>query len=128
MKVRNVTLISIQTETPVKVFRAGKDLMTIVPQSLELRVPDGRAKVRSFLVGVSSDQGINWTFIDGNIGEDRIRVIVPHLPREMRLPPPQQPVVEKKSAQSRRQRRFWGFGIVPADSRIGTRMLYGASI
>jgi hypothetical protein len=96
MKAQGVTVLAVKAEAPNAVFRAERELMTVVPQSLELAVPDGKLKAKSFLVGISSDRGATWTFIDGGIGEARIRELVPSLPRQMVLPQPQRPVLEKK--------------------------------
>lgn len=95
MKAQNMMILASTADAPVKIYRAGAVLMTVVPVKIEMGTPDGKLTLRSFLVGVSVDKGEKWTFIDGNIGEEKIREILPNMPREMKFPEMRKPMREK---------------------------------
>lgn len=91
MKAKKFRFLGAKVDPPTKIFRAGAERMTVVPMSLDMQIPDGtKVRVRSFLVGVTKD-GKKWTFVDGNVGEAKIREVVPNLPKEMKLPKAQKP-------------------------------------
>jgi hypothetical protein len=53
--------------------------------------------VKSYLIGVSADDGAHWTFIDGSGKAEERKKIVPDLPAALKLPRPQQPQYIKGS-------------------------------
>lgn len=62
-----------------------------------MKVPGGRATAKSFLLGISTDKGKTWTFVDGNgIGDEKVkRKLLPNLPAEFKLPKKEKPVFRK---------------------------------
>jgi hypothetical protein len=75
---------------PSVLVEAKKDCYSIVVTSLKLSGPGGAVGTkRSFLIGVSTDRGATWKFIDGEgIGVDRgkAKQILPNFPDELPLP------------------------------------------
>jgi len=64
-----------------------------------MSVPQGRALVRTWLLGVSSDQGKTWTFIDGGkLNAEAIKQYFPNFPAKLTLPAKQVPQLEKKKS------------------------------
>jgi hypothetical protein len=67
----------------------------VVPFDLRMTGPDGAKGVTpSYLIGVSTDGGASWKFIDGNgIAGDRakLRQVLPGFPDTLALPPKQNP-------------------------------------
>lgn len=63
----------------------------IVPETLVLSVEGGTLKKASYLLAISGDGGLNWTFVDG-AGLTKplatLRRMIPNLPSELKLPKP----------------------------------------
>jgi hypothetical protein len=71
---------------PSEPITAGKELYIGIPFDLEMTVTGGRLLSRGFLVGVSSDGGKSWTFVDGVPGRDKIKELLPNLPDALVFP------------------------------------------
>src|SRR4051794_10578082 len=56
MKAKGFAFVSLKVEAPTRAVRSGRELVTVVPQVVEMSTPAGKAKARSFLVGVSANQ------------------------------------------------------------------------
>jgi hypothetical protein len=77
-----------QTEKPVL---RGTKAYVVVPTTLEMNSPKGRAKAIGFLFGISSDGGKNWKFVDGaSMKLQAVRDIL-EVPADMKLPEPKDP-------------------------------------
>jgi len=92
LKSQGLTLKVTEVGKP-SLAKAGKSFYAIVPYTTEITGKDSEVVVKTFLVGVSSDDGKTWTFINGNVGEAKLRKFLPELPKEPRLP---ETKVEKK--------------------------------
>jgi hypothetical protein len=82
-----------------QLVREGTEVQVILPIRLQLDVPGGRATVKSHMLGITSNGGTSWTFVDLNkVGDDQgaLRRIVPRLSRALSLPAPEPPVVSPK--------------------------------
>jgi hypothetical protein len=72
---------------PTQFAAMGSDLATVVPCSVEYRGGDSRKVSESFLLGVSSDRGKTWTFIEGaHASRERLKELLPNLPDAIKLP------------------------------------------
>jgi hypothetical protein len=81
-----------------KPVAGGDELYTVVPLTLEMKVPGGTSTLNSFLLGVSRDKGKTWTFVDGSkIGDDArmTKRLLPNLPAELKLPKKEKPAFKK---------------------------------
>ena len=47
-----------------RIVQYKDELQCTIPQTLQLKVPGGSMLTVSTLIGISSDKGVNWTFID----------------------------------------------------------------
>jgi hypothetical protein len=82
-------------DAPTAIADAGNDIVAVVPQSLEMTVPGGKLTAKSYLIGLSSDQGQTWTFIDGaGIDAKSLKTLLPNFPKDVKLPAKQQSVFE----------------------------------
>lgn len=82
---------------PTALVSSGEKLFAIVPTSVSLKGPLRTVTQPSYLIGVSSDQGKSWVFLDGaGIGDEKEKVfqVIPEFPRDLKLPGKQQPVFE----------------------------------
>jgi hypothetical protein len=59
----------------------------LLPYRLTLTTPKGIVEYDSFLVGVSSDGGKTWWFVNGVNDHSLLRSLLPHLPSSIKLPP-----------------------------------------
>jgi len=72
---------------PGEILTEGDTTFVVVPAVLGLQSPDGVLKGKSYLLGLSPDQGKSWTFIEGSSLENKaVRKILPKLPAKLRLP------------------------------------------
>ncbi|MCI0701801.1 MAG: hypothetical protein L0241_12025 [Planctomycetia bacterium] len=72
---------------PSEPIQAGKDLYVIIPFALDVSTPEGRRVFcKSGLVGVSSDNGKTWVFVDTCPGRDAVKQILPDLPDKLPIP------------------------------------------
>ncbi len=77
--------------------KIGPWTITVVPETLTLRMPGARAQQESFLLAISADEGKSWKFIDlGPLSEDQLFRIFPELKGQFRMPP-KKPAVPEKS-------------------------------
>ena len=99
MAKQGIQLLSTSIQSRVELAQGGDDWFAVVPYDLEMSVPQGRALVRTWLLGISPDQGKNWTFVDGGkLNVDTVKRLFPNFPAKLTLPTKQQPQFEKKKS------------------------------
>jgi len=81
--------------TPGEFLTEGANTFVVVPTTMEMTFPAGRAISKTYLLGISSDAGKTWTFADGaglsnKASRDRL---LPKLPAKLKLPEIQQPEI-----------------------------------
>jgi hypothetical protein len=54
----------------------------------------GKISQKTFLIGISSDKGKTWTFINGDLDIKRVKSVFPNLPEKLKLPDKEKPVLE----------------------------------
>jgi hypothetical protein len=98
LKDRRIAMESFRVGEAREVVESGKELYVIVPCSIVVQRPDAKVTTSSYLLGVSSDAGKTWTFIDGaGVTEENLKQIVPNFPFDkLKLPAKTPPVVEEK--------------------------------
>nr|WP_294944732.1 hypothetical protein [uncultured Mucilaginibacter sp.] len=78
--------------TPGKFYKAGAELHCLLPEDIIIRTATGRYLSRSYLLGVSSDNGESWTFLDvGNMPADVLHALLPNFNEELKIPAPVKP-------------------------------------
>ncbi len=95
LKSRGIVFRGAKVDPPMEFASADGEMFTVVPFSLEITVPGQKITQRTFVVGVSGDRGQTWTFINGDVGEAQVKLLLPNLPKELKLPKHQPPVIEK---------------------------------
>lgn len=91
LKEKGFRIVAYSVDPPDSFVAAGKTLYTVVPTRIEMSAPGGKLIARSYLIGVSGDEGANWTFVDGSGKAELTKKILPDLPGTLKLPEPQQP-------------------------------------
>jgi hypothetical protein len=84
---------SVEVAEPGEYVEEGKSTYVVVPTTTEMSVPGGRMVLRSYLLGISTDGGKAWTFVDGSgMGTvEKRKMIFPKLPEKLKLPEAHEP-------------------------------------
>lgn len=99
MKAGGVAMEDARVDPPSALQEQGNSLYSVLPLSVTVRLPQGRFRTHSFLLGVSTDQGAHWTFVDGAPGAEKIRQLLPDLPKDLPLPERRAPMpIEDEAA------------------------------
>lgn len=107
MKDKGFVFNSAKVEDATTPVAAGSELYTVVPMTVEMKVPGGTVSSKSFLLGVSTDKGKTWKFVDGSgIGgnEKLLKEILPNLPATLKLPKKEKPVFQKTDSDKKTDR------------------------
>ena len=97
MKGQGFRVLTYKVAAPSSFVAEGGTTFTVLPSEIEMSAPGGKLVVKSYLIGVSADDGAHWTFIDGSGKAEERKKIVPDLPAALKLPRPQQPQYIKGS-------------------------------
>jgi hypothetical protein len=96
MKEHGSEIVSFKVGDPSEFQTGGWDLFTVVPTTVVVKVPEAKLTGKSFLLGISADQGKTWSFIDGSqLTEETVKGLFPKFPSSLKLPEKSEPVVEK---------------------------------
>ena len=71
------------------------EIQCVVTQIMEMKMPErGRIISRSYLVGISSDAGNTWYFLDvQNMGIEEAKKMFPNLCKDLQIPPKSSPQI-----------------------------------
>lgn len=93
MRDKGISFDKVTIGTPSRTVIAGDEIHCLVPQTVYMKVPDGKMKTETQLIAVSQDKGINWFFIDAvNLNKDNIKRVLPNYNFDLMLPAKKQPV------------------------------------
>ena len=96
LETQGYSFTNISIDKPAKLVHVNKMLQCVVMQHIEMKVPGGRVTTNASLIGISSDNGNNWTFIDTH-GADlkTLQKSIPALSSQLSLPEKEKPVFYK---------------------------------
>src|ERR1044072_389272 len=85
---QGVTVLSSTVSEPTQIIHDAGSIYAVVVNTLKLKARDGVFQTESTLIGVSSDNGANWTFVDAS-GSDtgELKKILPAVANQLKLPP-----------------------------------------
>ncbi len=95
MKAKGFALRSVKVDEPSEPVVAGAEQYVVVPFLLEMKAPGGRLLQKAFVIGVSGDTGKTWTFVNGDLDLAKVKLVLPKLPEDLKLPKREKPVFEK---------------------------------
>ena len=99
MKKKGLSIQSFTTGQADKLVQgADGQLYGVIPTTLVLDAPEAVITLRSFLIGISTNQGKTWVYIDGANGADAVRREYTDLPEELMLPAKQKPGYQLKTS------------------------------
>lgn len=95
MKDEGFSFIDINFKDPSKFIKKGNEIQFTITQQLLMNTPNGKLVGNSTLIGISKDNGKNWTFIDSaGKSKEAIRKIFPNMSPNLVLIPKKQEMVE----------------------------------
>jgi hypothetical protein len=93
MEVEGVSVLSSTAAAPTQIVHASKWIYAVVPTTLKVKAKDGIFQTESSMIGLSSDQGANWTFIDaGGKDHKQLLSILPAPSDVLKLPAEKEPL------------------------------------
>ena len=95
MKSKGYAIRSVKVGNPSDPVSEGGESYVVVPIQLEMKAPGGKIHQKGFVIGVSRDKGKTWTFVNGDLGKQKVKQILPNLPDKLKLPKKQKPEFEK---------------------------------
>ena len=93
MEAEGVSVLSSTAEAPIQIVHVSEWIYAVVPTTLKVKARDGIFKTESSMIGVSSDRGVNWTFIDaGGKDHTQLKSYLPAPADALKLPAEKEPV------------------------------------
>jgi hypothetical protein len=88
-------MVSYEVSEPGEPVIEGGSAYVILPTTLQVRAPKFRVVTGAYMLGISTDGGKTWKFVDASLStpEDRYRIF-PDLPARLQFPKKKQPVFE----------------------------------
>ena len=95
LKGKGITFKKYQIGKPGDFHREGDNTFVVVPTVLEMSLPGNKLIAKSYLLGISADNGKSWKFADGaGMQNKALRdKVLPKLPPKLQLPAKEQPKV-----------------------------------
>jgi hypothetical protein len=93
MEAEGVVVLSSTAGAPTQIAHTSGSIYAVLPTTLKVRAQDGVFQTESSMIGISSDGGATWTFIDAG-GKDRteLKSLLPGIGDKLNLPPAKEPV------------------------------------
>ena len=91
-------MLSYTIGEPEPATKIGPQLYAIAPTKMRTQSPHGIIASESFMIGISSDGGENWTFLGGSGATDeaQLRAVLPEVVGKLKLPEKKAPTLERK--------------------------------
>lgn len=78
--------------SPGHIYKAGDELHCLLPEEIIFRTNAGRYLARSYMLGISKNNGKSWTFMDvGSMPADVLHRLLPNFNDDLKIPPPLKP-------------------------------------
>lgn len=94
MKKEGFEFKSVKVGDPSDIVKQANELYLYVPFELTMKIPKRKITAPSYVIGVSTDQGKTWKYVDG-MGGENMNKILPDLPASLKLPEKKKPTIEK---------------------------------
>ena len=97
MEAQGLKVISYEPGEPEPAIRIDQALYAIVPATMRAQAKVGVVRLESFMIGVSSDDGENWTFVGGAgaTDEEQLRAVMPEVLGKLKIPEKKKPILER---------------------------------
>ncbi|HEY3405787.1 MAG TPA: hypothetical protein VGK59_20525 [Ohtaekwangia sp.] len=92
MKEQGITFEQVTIGEPTPIVTAGNEIHCLIPQTILMKVPNGKVRSESHLLAVSQNSGEHWFFIDTvKLNKDNIKMVVPNFNEALQLPDKKEP-------------------------------------
>jgi hypothetical protein len=93
MEAEGVVVLSSTAAAPKQIVHVSGWIYAVVPTTLKVKAQDGIFQTESSMIGLSSDNGDNWTFIDaGGKDHTQLKSVLPAPADKLELPADKEPV------------------------------------
>jgi hypothetical protein len=93
MEAEGVVVLSSTVGAPTQIVHATGSIYAVLPTTLKVKAQDGVFQTESSMIGISSDGGATWTFIDaGGKDQTELKSLLPSVGDRLNLPPAKDPV------------------------------------
>ena len=93
MESEGVTVLSSTAAAPIQIVHVSNWIYAVVPTTLKVKAKDGTFQTESSMIGISSDSGAHWTFIDaGGKDHKELKNLLPATADALKLPADKEPV------------------------------------
>lgn len=92
MEQKGTQVIGLKYGTPSSIIKQKDELQCTIPQTMTLKVKEGKIMAQSTLIAISQDKGAHWFFVDaGERDMATIRASLPNVSKLLTLPTPEPP-------------------------------------
>lgn len=93
MEAEGVVVLSSTAGTPTQVINVSGSIYAVLPTILKVKAKDGIFQTEGSMIGISSDNGTTWTFIDaGEKDQKDLKKLLPTVADKLSLPKEKLPV------------------------------------
>ena len=93
MEAEGVVVLSSTAGAPTQIVHSSGSIYAVLPTTLKVKAQDGVFQTESSMIGISSDGGATWTFIDaGGKDQNQLKNLLPDAASKLNLPAEKQPV------------------------------------
>lgn len=93
MEAEGVVLLSSTAAAPTQILDDSGSIYAVLPIASKVKAKDGVFQTDGSMIGISSDSGANWTFLDtGGKEPGQLRILLPNVADKLNLPPDKRPV------------------------------------
>lgn len=93
---KGLKVVSVEVVSISEPVQAGSELHAVVRTKRTVKGPTGRQIQATYVIAVSSDEGENWTFVDGqNLTPAHVVALFPDFNVDLVLPGKSEPVFER---------------------------------
>lgn len=98
MKAQGFVIKSYVVGEPGPFHSSGGNTFVVLPVKMEMNAPNGKILAKSYTLGISTDQGKTWKFVEGAglKNEEMRRKVLPKLPAKLKLPEYEKPMLIKE--------------------------------
>lgn len=95
MKGQGISIESSTAGEPSEFVTNANETYVMVPFELKMKFPGARMTQDGYVIGISTNQGKNWTYVNGSVKEDQLKLFLPNLPENLKLPEKTEPIFEQ---------------------------------
>jgi len=97
MNAKGYQFAGFEFDEPDPPVGSNGQLFAVVPETITIAMRNATATQESFMLAISQDDGVTWTFVDGGtLTPADISQLFPNLPSRLRIPKPGRLVIHKR--------------------------------